>query len=133
MTDNSSYCDFILSKFGDLDVTARRMFGGSVLHFQGRVLGFIFKNEFLFEPGPTAESLLPDAERKELFPGSKKFFVIDESMDPHRLCELAQACHDDLPVPKPRRARGRRGALLKKKEAEKKAGKEFPFTKFIKD
>lgn len=128
MASNSrdEYAEFILEKFSGLEVvSAKRMFGGYVLHMAGKVLGFIFDGEFLFEPGPTADRLLPDAERKELFPGSKLFVVIDDSMSPSRLCELARACYDDFPIPKPRR---KKGDTAKKKGSERK----FSFAKHIK-
>ena len=99
--------EYIMEKFSSLDVvTSRRMFGGYVLHMAGKVLGFIFDGEFLFEPGPTVDRILPDAERKELFPGSKLFVVMDESMDYRQLCHLAQACYDDLPISRPRKKKG---------------------------
>ena len=98
------YMEFFLSKFDSLGVvSARKMFGGYVFHMAGKVLGFCFDGTFFFEPGPTADSLLPDAPRRELFPGSKLFVIIDESISARRLCEIARACYDDFPVPKPRK------------------------------
>ncbi|MCQ2118659.1 MAG: TfoX/Sxy family protein [Bacteroidales bacterium] len=124
----SDYIDFILDKFRSLDVvTARKMFGGHVLHMAGKVLGFVFDDTFLFEPGPTVDRMLPDAQRKELFPGSKLFVVIDESISPQRLCELAKACYDDFPVSKPRKKKGE--AAVKDEERQKKIEAEFPFAK----
>ncbi len=108
MSGNEEYKEYILEKFSGLEVvSARRMFGGYVLHMAGKVLGFIFEGEFLFEPGPTIDRILPEAQRKELFPGSKLFVVIEESMGARELCHLAQACYDDLPLPKPRHRKKR--------------------------
>lgn len=101
---NDDYKDFILDKFSSIEtVSAKKMFGGYVLHMAGRVMGFIFSGEFLFEPGPTVDEMLPEAPRKELFPGSKLFAVIDESMSSQRLCALARACYEDFPISKPRK------------------------------
>lgn len=105
---DDEYKDFILEKFSSVaTVSAKRMFGGYVIHMAGRVLGFIFGGEFLFEPGPTVDEMLPDAPRKELFPGSKLFVVIDEAMPSYRLCSLAEACYCDFPVSKPRKRKGK--------------------------
>ncbi|MCQ2153874.1 MAG: hypothetical protein MJY44_04830 [Bacteroidales bacterium] len=124
MTPNDEYADFILDKLARLEVvSSRRMFGGRVIHMAGKVLGFIFEETFFFEPGPTAERMLPDAPRRELFPGSKLFFIIDESISAARLCELAEACYDDFPLSKPRK-RSRQDALRKKEVEER-----FPFSK----
>lgn len=101
---NDSYKDFVLEKFSSMEsISARKMFGGYVLHMAGRVLGFIFSEKFLFEPGRTIDEMLPDAPREELFPGSKLFVVIDESISAQHLCSLARACYEDLPISKPRR------------------------------
>lgn len=126
MKGSEEYVDFILGKFESLGVvTARKMFGGNVLHMAGKVLGFVFDDTFLFEPGPTIDQLMPDAERRELFPGSKLFVVIDETISARKLCELAQACYDDLPVPKPRKS------AKKRKEQKESVEKRFPFAKNI--
>ena len=131
MDASREYMEFCLGRFERLGVvTARKMFGGYVFHMAGRVLGFCFNDTFLFEPGPTIDRLLPDAPRQELFPGSKLFVVIDESMDSRRLCELAEACYDDFPIPKPRKRKG----SSPEKERNKAAGleKKFPFLKRMK-
>ena len=131
MAQNEDYLDFILSKFSSLDVvTARKMFGGYVFHMAGKVLGFLFEDTFLFEPGPTIDKLLPDAPRRELFPGSKLFVVIDDSISPGRLCELAKACYDDMPMSKPRKRKGQPSTSDsgRQKEIEER----FPFAKHIK-
>jgi len=130
MNQSSEYLSFILDKFAALEVvTARKMFGGYVLHMAGKVLGFVFDDTFLFEPGPTVDKLLSDAPRQELFPGSKLFVVIDESMSPHRLCELASACYDDFPLPKPRKRKGTdKAAEMKRQKAIEKL---YPFSKKI--
>lgn len=119
MKVTDEYLDFIMEKFRSLDVvSARKMFGGYVLHMAGKVLGFIFEETFLWEPGPTIDRLMPDAPRRELFPGSKLFVVIDDSIGAQQLCSLARACYDDFPISKPRK---------EKKEAENR----FPFAKFF--
>lgn len=131
MSANDEYKDFVMGKFSSMEfVTAKRMFGGYVLHMAGKVLGFIFEGEFLFEPGPEIDRLLPDAPRKELFPGSKLFVVIDEAMGDRDLCSLAYACYDDLPVSKPRRRKGQPSVLEEKKQAE--IEKLFPFARHLK-
>jgi len=131
MKQSSEYLDFILDKFSALQVvSARKMFGGYVLHMAGKVLGFVFDDSFLFEPGPTIDKLLPEAPRQELFPGSKLFVIIDDSMSAPRLCELAQACYEDLPIPKARKKKS--GTAKDEKQRRKEIETRFPFAKNIK-
>lgn len=125
----SDYIEFILDKLSSLDgVSSKRMFGGHVIHFYGRVLGFVFDDDFYFEPGPTIDRMMPDAERKELFPGSKLFVMIEESISPTCLCELAISCYDDFPISKPRRKK--KIALIDGLEDD--IEKRFPFARLIK-
>lgn len=126
MATTKEYSHFIYDKFSSLDdvVTIRPMMGEYVIHMAGKVLGFIADEQLLLEPGPTIENLLPDAERRELFPGSKLMFVIDDGISPFRLCEIARAIYDDLPVSKPRKKT--------KKEEDNSISERFPFVKLIK-
>lgn len=109
MSSTKEYAEYIREKFSRLEdiVTVRPMMGGYVIHMAGKVLGFIGDDQLLLEPGPSIEKLLPEAERKELFPGSKLMFVVDDSINEHRLCEIAYAIYDDLPVSKPRKRKNK--------------------------
>lgn len=131
MSGNDACKDFFLDKFSSMDdiISAKRMFGGYVFHMAGKVLGFVFEGEFLFEPGPTIDRLLPDAQRRELFPGSKLFIVMDESIGAQSLCALARECYDDLPISKPRKKKNQSGK--QEQERQKEIERKFPFSKLI--
>lgn len=146
MASSKEYAEFIRAKFSRLDVvTVRPMMGEYVLHMAGKVLGFIGDDQLLLEDGPTIAQLLPDAEKRELFPGSKLFVVIDDGMNPSQLCEIAQAIYEDLPVTKPRKPKKKAAessggtsvkAAAKSRDKSSAAGKdgsdgEFPFAKHI--
>lgn len=99
MATSKDYCEFIRSKFARLDVvTVRPMMGEYVIHMAGKVLGFIGDDRLMLEPGPTIDRLLPDAEKLELFPGSKLFTIVPDGISAGELCALAEAIYDDLPV-----------------------------------
>lgn len=126
MATSKEYADFIRDKFSRLDVvTVKPMMGEYVLHMAGKVLGFIGDDQLMLEPGPTISRLLPEAEYRELFPGSKLFPIIDDSISPAKLCEIAVAIYDDLPASKPRKSK-------KKAEEQARTEAQFPFAKHIK-
>ncbi len=87
------------------DLTVRKMMGEYVLHYRGRVLGFICNDILMLEDGPTIRRLLPEAERVPLFPRSKDFVVFPDPANSHLLCEVVTAIYEDLPVPKPRKGK----------------------------
>ena len=159
MATSKDYAEFIAAKFASLDVVSiKPMMGEYVIHMAGKVLGFIGDNQLMLEDGPTMQKLLPEAERRELFPGSKLFPIIDDGMSPRRLCEIAQAIYDDLPISKPRKkkadaaggtkasagkpaGKGTKGAKTAERAAAKAAEEarareieaRFPFAKHFKD
>ena len=128
MATSREYADFIRAKFDRLGVvTVKPMMGEYVIHMAGKVLGFLGDEQLMLEPGPTLEQLMPDAVKRELFPGSKLFFLIDDGISPQRLCEIANAIYDDLPVSKPRKSK------RKPEQESEDIVARFPFAKHIKD
>lgn len=124
MATSREYADFILSKFSRLEVvTIKPMMGEYVIHMAGKVLGFLGDEQLLLEPGPTIDRLLPEVERRELFPGSKLFPIIPDGISAGELCNIAEAIYDDLPVSKPHKR--------KKQQKESEVEKRFPFAKHI--
>lgn len=126
MATSKEYADFIREKFSRLDVVSiKPMMGEYVIHMAGKVLGFIGDEQLLLEPGPTIDRLLPDVEKRELFPGSKLFPIIPDGISAGELCGIAEAIYDDLPISKPRKSK-------KQKEEIEKQQDKFPFAKHIK-
>ena len=106
MASSKEYAAFVVARFSRLNVvTIRPMMGEYVLHMAGKVLGFIADDQLMLEPGPTIDRLLPDADKRELFPGSKLFTIIPDDMYSGKLCSIAEAIYDDLPLSKPRKSR----------------------------
>ena len=121
---SKEYAAYIAAKFSRLDVVSvRPMMGAYVLHMAGKVLGFIDGDVLLLEPGPTVDRLLPGAEKRELFPGSKLFVIVPDGISEGEICAIAEAIYDDLPVSKPRKSA---------KKAAPKDDPRFPFARHIK-
>lgn len=105
MATSREYALFVENLFRGVDgFSMKRMFGEYGIYLQGRVLGFLCDEQILLQDTPTARKLLPDAERKELFPGSKLFIIFSDEGNHHLLQSVAQAMWEELPVPKPRRS-----------------------------
>lgn len=106
MSSTREYAEFVRERLARLEaVEVRPMMGEYIIRFAGRVLGFVADDRLILEDGPTISRLLPGAERVPLFPGSKDFVVVEDDMPAVKLCEIAQAIYEDLPVPKPRKAK----------------------------
>lgn len=112
MATSREYALFVENLFRGVDgFSMKRMFGEYGIYLQGRVLGFLCDEQILLQDTPTARKLLPNAERKELFPGSKQFIIFSDEGNHHLLQSVAQAMWEELPVPKPRK--GRKGVEIR--------------------
>ena len=112
MATSREYALFVENLFRGVEgFSMKRMFGEYGIYLQGRVLGFLCDEQILLQDTPTARKLLPNAERKELFPGSKLFIIFSDEGNHHLLQSVAQAMWEDLPVPKPRK--GRKGVEIR--------------------
>ena len=65
MSSTEQYLDFVLDLLGELDdVAHRKMMGGYVLYYRGKVIGGIYRGDrFLLKVTPASERLLPEAPR----------------------------------------------------------------------
>lgn len=109
MAGMSEFASFVENCFGQLEgITVRSMFGAYVIHFRGRVLGFIIDDRLLLQDVPPIRELLPEADRVPLFPGSKDFVIFEDLWNRPLLYSICEAVYDNLPVPKPRGKRGGR-------------------------
>ena len=112
MATSREYALFVENLFRGVEgFSMKRMFGEYGIYLQGRVLGFLCDEQILLQDTPTARKLLPNAERKELFPGSKLFIIFSDEDNHHLLQSVAQAMWEELPVPKPRK--GRKGVEIR--------------------
>lgn len=112
MATSREYALFVENLFREVDgFSMKRMFGEYGIYLQGRVLGFLCDEQILLQDTPIARKLLPNAERKELFPGSKLFIIFSDEGNHHLLQSVAQAMWEELPVPKPRK--GRKGVEIR--------------------
>ncbi len=134
MATSKEYALFVENQFRGLEgFTLKRMFGEYGMYLQGRVLGFLADEQILLQSTPTAMRLLPEAERRELFPGSKLFIVFPDEGNSQLLKSVSMAMLEELEFPKPRksaRARGRSQGQTHNKthKPQKKAPKDGALT-----
>ena len=103
MSSSNQYLDFVLDLLGELDdVAHRKMMGGYVLYYRGKVIGGIYDDRFLLKVTPASERLLPDAPRAIPYEGAKEMLRV-EIEDRDALCDVVSAMWEELPAPKKRK------------------------------
>lgn len=103
MSSTEQYLDFVLDLLGELDdVAHRKMMGGYVLYYRGKVIGGIYRGDrFLLKVTPASERLLPEAPRAIPYEGAKEMLLV-EIEDRDALCDVVSAMWEELPAPKKR-------------------------------
>ena len=103
MSSTEQYLDFVLDLLGELDhVAHRKMMGGYVLYYRGKVIGGIYRGDrFLLKVTPASERLLPEAPRAIPYEGAKEMLLV-EVEDRDVLRDVVDAMWEELPAPKKR-------------------------------
>ena len=105
MSSTNQYLEFVLDLLGELeDVAHRKMMGGYVLYYRGKVIGGIYDDRFLLKVTPASERLLPDAPRVTPYKGAKEMLLV-EVEDRDTLRDVVSAMWEELPAPKQRKKR----------------------------
>ena len=103
MASTGQYLEFVLDLLGELnDVAHRKMMGGYVLYYRGKVIGGIYRDRFLLKVTPAAERLLPEAPRAIHYEGAKEMLLV-EAEDRDTLHDVVDAMWVELPAPKKRK------------------------------
>ena len=103
MSSTNQYLEFVLDLLGELDdVAHRKMMGGYVLYYRGKVIGGIYDDRFLLKVTPASERLLLDAPRATPYEGAKEMLLV-EVEDRGTLHDVVDAMWEELPAPKKRK------------------------------
>ena len=102
MSSTNQYLEFVLDLLGELDdVAHRKMMGGYVLYYRGKVIGGIYDDRFLLKVTPASERLLLDAPHATPYEGAKEMLLV-EVEDRDVLRDVVDAMWEELPAPKKR-------------------------------
>ena len=106
MASTQEYRDYILDQLTGLEgISCQAMMGEYLLYCQGKLVGGIYDNRLLVKPTASAVRLLPDAPRELPYEGAKEMLLVRDPENRELLTELIQALYEELPAPKPKRAK----------------------------
>lgn len=91
-------------------VSTRKMFGEYAVYLDGKVVALVCNDSLFIKPTPGALSLLSHPEMGVPYPGAKPHIAADTLLDePELLVQVFRAVSQDLPAPKPKKARRPKG------------------------
>lgn len=88
MATQKETVEFILEKLNDTHFTVRQMFGEYALYANGKTVALVCDDTLFVKILPQSAALEAHCEKGEAYPGSKPYYVVEES----QLSSL-----DDLP------------------------------------
>lgn len=106
MASSKEYLEFILGQLSELeDITYRAMMGEYIIYYRGRIAGGIYDDRLLIKPVKSAVSYMPTASYELPYEGAKLMLSVDEVDNKEFLAGLFNAMYDELPTPKPKKAK----------------------------
>ncbi len=108
MSTQKETIEFILEKLGEPErFSTRAMFGEYALYADGKVVGLICDDQLYVKILPASAELESICDKDEAYPGSKPYYVVEESML-SQLTNLPEILFDiakSLPTPKKKKAK----------------------------
>ncbi|HWJ17508.1 MAG TPA: TfoX/Sxy family protein [Geobacterales bacterium] len=111
MASQQSIADTIVEQLAGTGVTARKMFGEFGLFHEGKMVALICDDQLYVKPTGAGRAFLGDCPEGQPYPRSKPHFQIpgERWEDSEWLTKLIQLTASDLPPPKLKVARSKRG------------------------
>lgn len=106
MASSKEYLRFILEQLSGLDeITYRVMMGEYILYYRGKIVGGIYDDRLLVKPTASAVRMMPAAPMELPYEGAKAMLLVQEEEDPEFLTALIYAMYEELPAPRPKKAK----------------------------
>lgn len=106
MASSKEYLNYILEQLEDLEgITHRMMMGEYIIYYNGRIAAYICDDRLLIKPVETAKKMLEGATYEPPYKGAKDMILMENTDDKDFLQELFNAIYEELPIPKPKKAK----------------------------
>lgn len=112
MATEQATMDELLERLRDAGrVTAKKMFGEFCVYLDGKPVALVCDDILYVKPTAAGRALIGGVTEASPYPGAKPHLMlpVERWADRDLLCRLVRKTHEQLPPPKPRKARGRRG------------------------
>ena len=86
-------------------VTYRKMFGEYGMYLDGKIFALICNDQLYIKITEAGRRLMPELETAPPYEGAKDYFLFEEIDNKELLNEFVRATWEELPVPKPKKAK----------------------------
>ncbi len=117
MSSEQAFVDYVIEQSGlGEQLSFRKMFGEYALYLHEKVVALVCDNQLFIKPTQAGRDLLGDVSEQPPYPGAKPSFLIADTLDDSDLLRrVFIATAEELPIPKPKRAKKPRNTPTKRK------------------
>ncbi len=107
MATEQKFVDFILDQLQSVEeVTAKKMFGEYGVYSNGKIFGVICDNKLFIKATDAGRKFIGDVVEAPPYEGAKPGFLIEEKIEDRQwLSKLVRLTVNELPEPKPKKAK----------------------------
>lgn len=109
MSSSKEYMEFVMEQLDHLEgIRSRAMMGEYVVYYRGKVVAGVYDDRFLVKATESARRMFPEGPFEMPYEGAKEMLMADIE-DRQLMRELLDAVWEDVPAPKPKKRKIRKG------------------------
>jgi len=107
MPSDRDFVEFVTDQIRNAgEISSRKMFGEYAVYCDGKVVALICDNHLFIKPTERGRAFMGDVVQAPPYRGAKLHFLIEDQLeDSEWLSELVRITADEIPFPKPRKAK----------------------------
>jgi TfoX/Sxy family transcriptional regulator of competence genes len=106
MASNLEFVEYVCEQVaGAGEITYRKMFGEYGIYMDGKFVALICDDQFFVKPTSAGQMILGTPNEVPPFDGAKNCFLIEDLDNSELLTRLLIATWEELPFPKPKKAK----------------------------
>lgn len=112
MASDLEFVQYIADQLaGAGQITYRKMFGDYAMYCNGTIFALVCGNQFFIKITQIGRKLAPAFKIASPYEGAKPYFLMEEVDDREFLTEFVAATCQELPEPKPKKARKKKNGI----------------------
>lgn len=110
MASDREFVEYVCDQMRDAgQIAFRKMFGEYAIYHEGKVVALVCDNQLFVKPTPGGRTLIERVVEAPPYPGARPHFLIGDDIDDREwLSRLIRATGDELPLPKPKKAKAKK-------------------------
>ena len=111
MASDKDFVEFIVDQIRNVgEISYKKMFGEYAVYRDGKVVALICNNQLFIKPTESGRAFIGTVVEAPPYPTAKLHFLIEDQFeDSEWISNLVRITADELPAPKPRKAKKRGG------------------------